>query len=622
MEYQHNLMASETSTTIDRSASKTSKRRRTSGVPSAAPFSAQAPAGLAAKGHPAGDEAAWQAWQKHLVKRRTPKSIDTLCHGKAHPLLWSVPEDVQREPLRELLSLSVSKNGKNGKGAGHVASLGAQGIGEGGHREGDSTEPLRELVIVHLLPVLAGKLAAETWWDLLDALCRRSRERRAARLDEDVPGRVAWADQVLAGELPLALAYQFPELRACADLAAVAHETLTDGLLGLTDGEGLLHALHVAWLRPLFACWTRCQAMAEAGGLTAWSNDAQTQYEWLVPQALRLTRGDGSQIFGRDQASDWEPGLFGTALDLAGDDGDLAAAQTLLPKDVDLPDADDLPCEPAVNSEWSRLAVLRTDWQRPAPCLGVNYAERDLTIELQAGRETILAGAWHLEVLSGGRVVDRDDHWEEVCWFSDDDVDYLELSAELAGGGRVDRQILLAREDDFLFLCDNVIDAPAADLEYVGRLPLAAEMNVASEEETREVELVGKKPRAVVMPLALPEWRIDPRYGQFAQDGRSLELRQKASGRNMACPLFLDLAPRRLQKRRTWRQLTVAESLEICPRETAVAYRVQCGKAQWVFYRSLAPISGRTFFGQNVSAEFFAGRFHRDGEVEELLEIE
>jgi hypothetical protein len=105
-------------------------------------------------------------------------------------------------------------------------------------------------------------------------------------------------------------------------------------------------------------------------------------------------------------------------------------------------------------------------------------------------------------------------------------------------------------------------------------------------------------------------------------DRSGLLLRQHTSGPNLACPLFLDLLPRRYKRQRTWRQLTVAESLAICPRETAVAYRVQCGLAQWILYRSLAPAGNRTFFGHNVATEFYAGRFHRDGEVEEMLEIE
>ncbi len=68
--------------------------------------------------------------------------------------------------------------------------------------------------------------------------------------------------------------------------------------------------------------------------------------------------------------------------------------------------------------------------------------------------------------------------------------------------------------------------------------------------------------------------------------------------------------------------MTIAENLQIQPAEVAVGYRVQLGKAQWLFYRSLARRANRTILGQNLSSEFLAGRFGKDGTTEELIEIE
>ena len=90
----------------------------------------------------------------------------------------------------------------------------------------------------------------------------------------------------------------------------------------------------------------------------------------------------------------------------------------------------------------------------------------------------------------------------------------------------------------------------------------------------------------------------------------------------MACPLFFDLRPRRLTKERTWRRLTVAQQLEIQSADVATGFRIQSGKDQWLVYRSLAPPGNRTLLGQNISSEFYAGRFLRTGEVDEFIEIE
>jgi hypothetical protein len=124
------------------------------------------------------------------------------------------------------------------------------------------------------------------------------------------------------------------------------------------------------------------------------------------------------------------------------------------------------------------------------------------------------------------------------------------------------------------------------------------------------------------MPLALPEWRSDPRGGTLDVQGGLLTLRQQATGQNLSAPLLLDLNRRRFARQRTWRQLTVAESLEVVTRDTAVGYRAQCGSDQWLIYRAMSGLGNRTVLGQNLATEFLFGRFTTSGDVDELIEIE
>ena len=74
--------------------------------------------------------------------------------------------------------------------------------------------------------------------------------------------------------------------------------------------------------------------------------------------------------------------------------------------------------------------------------------------------------------------------------------------------------------------------------------------------------------------------------------------------------------------KRTWRQLTVAEGLEIVSPEIAAAFRVQVDEDQFVFYRALQSIGNRTFLGVNFAGDFCAAKFFRDGKVEELVEVQ
>ena len=87
-------------------------------------------------------------------------------------------------------------------------------------------------------------------------------------------------------------------------------------------------------------------------------------------------------------------------------------------------------------------------------------------------------------------------------------------------------------------------------------------------------------------------------------------------------PLMFDMDTKRMLRPATWRTLTVAENRAIQPADVAVGYRVQTGKEQWLFYRSLAERGNRTLLGQNLSSEFLAARFNRNGETDPLLEIE
>ena len=113
--------------------------------------------------------------------------------------------------------------------------------------------------------------------------------------------------------------------------------------------------------------------------------------------------------------------------------------------------------------------------------------------------------------------------------------------------------------------------------------------------------------------------RLDWNHANYA-DG--LELKFSVKGNALFAPLFFDLDPRRFARRLTWRQLTVAESLEIQPADVAVGYRVQLGKEQWLIYRSLAQTANRTLLGHNLSTEMLVARFDPTGEVEALVEIE
>jgi hypothetical protein len=429
---------------------------------------------------------------------------------------------------------------------------------------------------------------------------------------------------MLAGELPLVLSYQFPELGHCQQLGAAGRRKLKNGVKELLDGNGLPLCRNLALLRPLLACWTRCGYLARTAGDPLLGSKTQLKFEWLVRQSLQLTREDGSQVLSDSAANGHEEELFDAALLLNGDAEDNAISDQVLPwrkanrtasqREVFFPDSSD-------HSAWARIAILRPNWLRGGQKLVLTFDDAVMNTELSCGAVVVWSGLWETRILAGGSPLEPTSHWQEVCWHSDDDVDYLELELQLGDDWRLQRQFVMAREDQFLFTADALVGPTEVEIHYTSCLPLSQDIDFLPEEETREGILAGRRPLARVLPLVLPEWRTLHGEGSLERSSSGLLSQRHTRASRLYWPLFVDLDPQRLKRPLTWRRLTVAEKLEILPTSAAACYRVQVGNEQWLFYRSLDAPASRTFLGQHVTYEFFCARFDREGEADELIAI-
>ncbi|MGH9861593.1 MAG: hypothetical protein ACRD5F_16360, partial [Candidatus Acidiferrales bacterium] len=217
----------------------------------------------------------WTAWQKHLAGRKQPVSPPFLA-GKQPALLWGWPLTWQREQIQSFLASPTG-----------IESLGSTFAleeieADDAAANSDLSLALRFLALAYQLPGLAGKLSAETWWRLVERLHELAGEAQHHRVDWPADPTDALRQQLLAGELPLALGYLFPEVRALRALRKSARVALSEGLIELTDGQGLPHARLLPVLGPLFACWTRARWLGARLGRGPWSRAAVLQYQWLV----------------------------------------------------------------------------------------------------------------------------------------------------------------------------------------------------------------------------------------------------------------------------------------------------------------------------------------------------
>jgi len=567
----------------------------------------------------------WTAWIEHLLGRELGAKHRKRSPVGVSPLQWALPESVSRSETPALLGrlhrlrVSPPRRGKRAPGQ-SIEDLLQKWLDEPAPSAADAGYALESLAWCGALPRLAGLVSPRLWWALLENLLATVADGDPLALDES-----PLVHQLTCGELALTLAADFPEIGPCRRLVKTARAKLTHGLIELLDGEGVIAGQHLDHLRPLLACWTRCGAIGKAWSKGCWSNPAQYQYEWFVRHALRMTRCDGSQVLGSGSAAAWCTELFEAALGQGGDHDDHGIAALVLPraakkqgKHASLSSLPEAPTE----SQWAQTAVLQTDWAPKSPRVAVVYNDHRVRIELNNDGHVLWSGDWRYDIHFDGRPLEPAGAWDQVCWVSDDDVDYLELEIDLAGGHRLQRHILLAREDRFLMLGDSLLLGQPGRIAYRGSLPLGHGVAFDAAEETHEGLLVAGRHLVPVLPLALPEWRTGRPIGSLAADGGVLELNQSTEGSAMFAPLFLDLRQNRITRPTTWRQLTIAQDREIVPADIAAGFRVAIGKKQWLIYRSLARRANRTLLGHNLSTEMLAGRFTRKGEVEPLLEIE
>ena len=226
--------------------------------------------------------------------------------------------------------------------------------------------------------------------------------------------------------------------------------------------------------------------------------------------------------------------------------------------------------------------------------------------------------------------------WNEVCWFSDDDVDYLELECDLEGTCTVYRQLMLMREEGMVYMADSVLGNPEdskSDWKSISTWTLDASVSFHPQAKSNEgrIERIfhddqndedRTQPVALLLPLSLPEWRRGTTQGSLHGSQGKVVLEARTTRTRLLSAMLVAVGQKSRNPIYTWRPLSVAQNLQKVSDDIAQGCRVQIGNDQWVFYRSLAPCSRRTLMGLHLSMEFYSGRFlSDDGTYEPLVEV-
>jgi hypothetical protein len=557
----------------------------------------------------------WEAWQEHLRGRKLP-GLARITASDNSPLTWGLPDEGDFEPAVALVDLLDDVPSTPRKGGSAWEKEAERWLTAADTAALSPAYAVECLAWCWSLPALAEHLSESRWWQLLNHLAALPEEAEPAAADATL-----LTEQLLLGELPLALSYQFGELAVARTLAETGRRTLSAGLSATLGGRKVPHARYLAELRPLVACWTRSRWLGNRQE-RGWSGaQIDRQLASVLQAALRLSCGDGRPVFAAPAAPGWEEDLVAAATKLAGAETSKLARLTTIGRpnarhDKRLP-------HPSFENEGAMLAQLRTHWMPDSPALSVKYDTDEVQLELNAGPRTLWRGDWELEVLRGGERLTPVGRWEQTCWLSDHEIDYLELSIDLTHGVEVERHFVMLRGDRVLFMADSVLSQGGPPLQYRSTLPLADGVEFVGEEETREGTItVAGKGAARVLPLALPEWRVERAPGELCATNKGLELLHATSAGRLFAPLFVDLNTERLRRQLTWRQLTVAEERENVSPDVAAGFRVEISGSQWVIYRSLAKPVIRSLLSKSLLNQFLFGVFSAKGKVEPMVEIE
>lgn len=473
---------------------------------------------------------------------------------------------------------------------------------------------------------------AATW--ALARLARRSQAAGSAgRLLEDLValsarGTAALADRdTRPARFVIVLARLFADVEACRGLERTGSAAVAEEIERLVTPEGAVVLSGSAAVVERVCRWTAVRDASQALGTGGWGDGVERRWAAACAGTLRLLDGRGRAVIGGGHIP-----VTTTAPLLAAVARSAAVGRRARRTARRLPDAargrrgrDRGLLAPDQHDVAAATAVIRTGWDRTAVRVLLEYRDAVPHLEIAVGERLLVAGPWDWRVADGGRSLDAESAWTVSGWESGRKATFLEIAARLAGGMRLERQVVVLRRQKIVLLADAVVpaDATASDvpeLAWRSEISLAPGLDTEPAAETREVLVYDGAMRFMALPLAAPEWRVAGRGGIAPVEGR-LVLEQWGH-RRLYAPLWLDCDPRRIGRPLTWRQLTVADMRRNLPPHQAAGYRVQCGGEQWLLYRALDAPRNRTLLGCNVSSGFLMGRIRRSGAVARTVEIE
>lgn len=497
---------------------------------------------------------------------------------------------------------------------------------------GESLSPFELLILFEILVQNVGDFPAETGFRLWRVALVASIEQSVGR--DFLSGCQATADQrlLVEGELPFQAGLLFAGVSAVAKYSRTGRNILRKELEARTDTDGtpeaeLLERLGF-WLAPL----VRSAEWAKRFRSELWDDDLEERYRSLIKSVARFCHSNGRLAMSNGSSCDVLSVLKSAAEHMGRTKAstplkylleiDRNAKTSVRKRRLPRRRSSSSRVLPVTQSDWAQVACLRNEWSTNADSLVVAHHGKMPLIDLTVLGRPLLHGPWDVSIAVDGKPSRIDDNWLCDCWFSDKDADFLELHMSINSRLRIDRQMLLSRDDHYLLFADVVSGPDGARIDYSCRLPVVDSATMDFDIATRESVLKRPGVAARVFPLALPSERVQSASGELRSDEGALELRQAAVG-GLYAPLLIDWAPQRRGRYADWRTLTVTRQGQAVRSNEASGHRLRIGRHQLVIYRSLKKTDdARAVLGHHTTNETIVGTFGPDGELDPVVVVE
>ncbi len=578
------------------------------------------------------------------VSQSKRKNRDHAVDRYLNSMLWGTGDwEVEKPSHREFLHDLVEAFGGAADGS-HAAKIGKWITQQLPKSNYDPYVALTCAGWLHALPHVGRDIPPALWLDVLQStLTQVDRAWETGHQD----GLFPWI--IWACEIPLALAKQLSHLGGKDRIVSDTLNRIALVLEQTADDPQTLLSFGAQDLRAVVASLIRSRWSATGVGARKWYPPQRKALSKLAMLMLHLTDGHGRSLLTEAETTRHDPELWTSMLELcsasnklrlacaASLPNDVGRAMGMKPARIRKDKSNDASLPPlSVYWESNRIATMRRSWRDAGYRIAVDFSSDVIWLDITAANgQRLFSGDWDVELFRNGTSVEVDVAWEEVCWFTDDDVDYLELECDLEDRCKLQRQVMLMREEGMVFMADAVLSNSDARWDVRTHWTLAADIEYLPEAKTNDGVLIAKnaqsedpsrtavtKRQALLLPIGMPEWRRGTRDAALQSDGQRLTLRSFGKQKRMYNPLLVAMRGLDRDPPRTWRRLTIAQDLVVTPPEIAQAYRAQVGKDQWVFYRSLGQCKRRTLMGMHLNTEFYAARFSSgDGSYEALVEV-